>query len=242
VSKSDYARTGGDGLGALLAQRLIDRGLATRPYVIPVGGSNPLGVWGYLDGAAEIAECPEARGVTDVVAACGSGATLAGLALGLRLAALHEGRTPPRVTAYAVCDSEDYFHSFVDGLLAPLLGDATGAASGADLSSRSLMRVVVAKGAGYAVSTAEELDDVRRAAKATGVVLDPVYTGKALHGMLTEMRTDPADWAQRSVLFVHTGGLLGVAAEAEALREGVGQVGELRGGWGRLPVPGGCEG
>ena len=42
------------------------------------------------------------------------------------------------------------------------------------------------------------------------MVLDPVYTGKALHGLLAEMAAAPGEWAGRRVLFVHTGGLLGM--------------------------------
>lgn len=42
----------------------------------------------------------------------------------------------------------------------------------------------------------------------TGVVLDPVYSGKAVASMLDEMRAEPDAWAGRKVLFVHTGGLL----------------------------------
>ena len=53
-------------------------------------------------------------------------------------------------------------------------------------------------------------------AEATGVVLDPVYSGKALHALLGEMRADPAAWAGRRVLFVHTGGLLVRAATRAA--------------------------
>lgn len=45
-------------------------------------------------------------------------------------------------------------------------------------------------------------------AAATGVVLDPVYSGKAVHALLREVRADPGAWRGRTVLFVHTGGLL----------------------------------
>lgn len=42
------------------------------------------------------------------------------------------------------------------------------------------------------------------------MILDPCYTGKALHGLLAEMKANPQEWAGRRVLFVHTGGLLGM--------------------------------
>ena len=50
------------------------------------------------------------------------------------------------------------------------------------------------------------------------MVLDPVYSGKALHGLLREMASDPGAWAGRRVVFVHTGGLLGMYDKQAQLR------------------------
>ena len=61
--------------------------------------------------------------------------------------------------------------------------------------------------------------------QATGVLLDPVYSGKALHGLLQDMREAPEDWRGARVLFVHTGGLLGVyekEAQLQPLVEALG--------------------
>ena len=66
-----------------------------------MGGSNALGMWGYLEGVHEQQEAYTSLGITDITAACGSGATLGGLALGVHLA-----RLPIQVHAYGVCDSE----------------------------------------------------------------------------------------------------------------------------------------
>jgi len=52
----------------------------------------------------------------------------------------------------------------------------------------------------------------------TGVVLDPVYSGKAVASMLDEMRAEPDAWAGRKVLFVHTGGLLGMYEKADQMQ------------------------
>lgn len=60
---------------------------------------------------------------------------------------------------------------------------------------------------------------------ATGVVLDPVYSGKALHGLLQHMREEPAEWQGARVLFLHTGGLLGMFDKAPQLQELVGKLG-----------------
>lgn len=54
-------------------------------------------------------------------------------------------------------------------------------------------------------------------AEATGVLLDPVYSGKAVHGLLAEIRSNPDAWRGRTVLFVHTGGVLGMYDKLEQL-------------------------
>ncbi|KAK1287326.1 hypothetical protein QJS10_CPB19g01618 [Acorus calamus] len=77
--------------------------------------------------------------------------------------------------------------------------------------------VILAKGLGYALNTTEELKFVKEIASATGVVLDPVYSGKAAMGMLKDMAENPTKWEGRKVLFVHTGGLLGLFDKMEEM-------------------------
>ncbi|RRT60992.1 hypothetical protein B296_00020256 [Ensete ventricosum] len=115
-----------------------------------------------------------------------------------------------------------------------------------------------AKGLGYAMNTAEELQFVKDVAAATGVVLDPVYSvsemrivvakhhdstyltslylvlffffsGKAAYGMLRDMTENPTKWKKRKVLFVHTGGLLGLYDKVE-------QMTSLVGNWQKLEI------
>ncbi|KAL6784351.1 hypothetical protein ACKKBG_A05805 [Auxenochlorella protothecoides x Auxenochlorella symbiontica] len=207
VTKEEYAAAGSRALTAQLERQL--RGQGTNPYVIPVGGSNGLGTWGYLSFVEELRGQAADLGLTDIVLACGSGSTAAGIALGSHLAGLGV-----RVHGYAVCDSEDYFYAFIDDLLDQVApAEARGGAG-----ARDLIRIAEAKGVGYGISTDEELATVLDAAQATGIILDPVYTGKALHGWLADVAADPAAWAQRRVLFVHTGGLLGMYDKAEQLQ------------------------
>ncbi|URE30393.1 MYB family transcription factor [Musa troglodytarum] len=60
----------------------------------------------------------------------------------------------------------------------------------------------VVKGLGYAMNTAEELRFVKDVAAATGVVLDPVYSGKAAYGMLRDMTANPTKWKKRKVVTI----------------------------------------
>ncbi|KAH9780801.1 hypothetical protein KPL71_008225 [Citrus sinensis] len=87
----------------------------------------------------------------------------------------------------------------------------------------------LSKGLGYAINTSEELNFVKDIAAATGVVLDPVYSGKAAYGMLNDMAQNPKKWEGRKVLFVHTGGLLG-------LFDKVDQMAPLLKNWSRMDV------
>lgn len=217
VSKEEYARVGQQGLALLLEQQLQAQG--KRPYVVPVGGSSALGTWGYVDCVAELhQQMGDKDFFTDIVMACGSGATSGGLALGNYLSG-----SKARVTAYGVCDSPDYFHDYIDGLFQQM--GATQDAIGA--SSRDMLRMVDAKGAGYAISKADELATVQQVALATGIIMDPVYTGKALHGLLRDMQAAPEQWAGRRVLFIHTGGLYGMydkLSQLQPLLEATGRV------------------
>jgi D-cysteine desulfhydrase len=78
----------------------------------------------------------------------------------------------------------------------------------------------------------EELQAVMQVAADTGIVLDPVYSGKAVHQMLCDMWAHPKEWEGSNVLFVHTGGLLGMYDKLNQLQPLVQALGRCR----RLPL------
>jgi 1-aminocyclopropane-1-carboxylate deaminase/D-cysteine desulfhydrase-like pyridoxal-dependent ACC family enzyme len=163
--------------------------------------------------------------------ACGSGGTTAGIALG---AALCPGLGRPTVSAYGVCDSPEYFYEFVGSILSDMnapVEDVIGRVLMPGIKERvgGVLRCVQAKGTGYAMATEEELGTTAAVAKATGVLLDPVYSGKAVHGLLREMAEDPGAWDGRVVLFVHTGGALGMYDKLDQLRPIMETIGPSRG-------------
>ncbi|KAI8542576.1 hypothetical protein RHMOL_Rhmol08G0148400 [Rhododendron molle] len=218
VSKEEYAKTGSLALTNLLKEKLISEG--RKPYVIPVGGSNSLGTWGYIEAVREIEQQLQTGNgkaeFDDIVVACGSGGTTAGLAIGSWLSELKA-----KVRAFSVCDDPDYFYEYVQGLLDGLQ---------AGVSSRDIVDIKNAKGLGYAMNTPEELKFVKEVAQTTGVVLDPVYSGKAAHGMMKDMAENPMKWAGRKILFIHTGGLLG-------LFDKTAEMASLVGNWREMDVP-----
>ena len=191
-----------------LAADLVRAG--KKPYVIPEGGSNALGSWGYIDAWREIIEndAGEIPDFDDIVFACGSGGTPAGLALAVRMSGKQT-----RVHAVNVSDHPDTFHMRINRILDDL---------GTEERSEKLVDLVDGySGRGYALSRPEELRLLRDVAGTTGVILDPVYTIKAFYGLCEEFRKNRDRFAGRRILFLHTGGLFGVYAKLNELVETV---------------------
>jgi D-cysteine desulfhydrase len=144
----------------------------------------------------------------EVVHACGSGGTAAGIVLG---AARYE--VAKRVRAVAVCDDAAYFTRTIDRIITEAKGHDP------ELDGRAPLTVDEgSRGNGYGVMNREQKDLLARIARASGTILDPVYTGKAMHALAKAVeRGDIAKGAR--VLFVHTGGLPGLLAQGDAFAE-----------------------
>ncbi len=196
------------------AERLRRAGHAT--YIIPEGGSTALGAWGYVSQMAELAADLERLDggtirPTTVICATGSGGTSAGLALGAHLAG-----APIRVVGVNVCDDRDYFVQIIDGICERFM-KRWFPEQAAERPAYEILDGYV--GRGYALSQPAELAAIRDLTRLEGVVLDPVYTGKAYFGMMQELATDASVFGDR-IVFVHTGGLFGlfpVAGQITAL-------------------------
>jgi D-cysteine desulfhydrase len=205
VSPSEYAQR--DAVMESVAIELRDRG--RRPYVIPEGGSNGLGALGYVECMREVRHQMNLRlagGAAPfdvVVHACGSGGTAAGVALGA--AQFDVARS---VRSMAVCDDAATFESRIAGIVHE--------ARAWDRSLGDPAPIIVdehARGPAYGVPSPEQRATIVRAARA-GVVLDPVYTGKAFHGLAAALERGDVHRGSR-VLFLHTGGLPGLLAQAD---------------------------
>ena len=182
-----------------------------RPYIIPVGASNGVGNFGYLNAVREIMVQEQEKGVTfdAIVCAVGSGGTYSGLYLGNRLFGL--GR---RIVGITVCDNAAYFTkvcgTIVDETLAYL-------EEGPD-EEKSFTFIDGYKGLGYAISKADELEFIAQIAAKEGIVLDPVYTGKAFYGLYSEIKKGTFDGCE-NILFIHTGGQYGLFPKQEQMAE-----------------------
>lgn len=180
------------------------------PYVIPEGGSNATGSWGYVACAEELvgdlAALPPRS--TTVVYACGSGGTGAGLIIGARLHGL-----AAQIAGVNVCDDRAYFQRVIGRICADL---TAGAGLDLPIGPDDIELVDGHVGLGYAKSRPEELATVRDLCRRDGLVLDPVYTGKAFHGVVTELARDRGRFGER-IVFVHTGGIFGLFPAAALL-------------------------
>lgn len=189
---------GADLAGAMAAVADDLRAEGRRGYVIPGGGSNALGALGYVACAEEIVAQSFDLGVPfdRVVVASGSAGTHAGLAVGLK--AFSAGATLTGINVRRPqAEQERNVHALAVGC-AELLG--TAAPDRAEIAA--LDRWV---GGGYSIPTPEMVEAVRLLARLEGVLLDPVYTGKAMAGLIGMARSGEIGRDER-VLFVHTGG------------------------------------
>jgi D-cysteine desulfhydrase len=209
VSHDEYARRGA--VMESVAGALRDRG--KRPYIVPEGGSNGLGALGYVEcmreTAAQMSHGLAGKGPFDVVVhACGSGGTAAGVALG----ASNYG-VAKSVRAMAVSDDAAYFEKTIERIVleARSWDGSLGDPAAVVVDDRS-------KGPAYGVSSLEQRETIVRVARTSGLVLDPVYCGKAMQGLEAAVERGDVPRGAR-VLFLHTGGLPGLLAQGESFGE-----------------------
>lgn len=170
-----------------------------KPYVVPIGGSTPLGTLGSYVCYAEVAAA--LPGYAWICCATGSGGTHAGLALG---AALHGGAV--RVQGFSVWQDAGY--------LAPITAELARGAAELLGAAPGEMPVHIDDGyraPRYGKASPEGLEAIRLVARLEGIVLDHIYTGKAMAGLLDYIRRGIIRQGER-VVFVHTGGVPAIFA------------------------------
>ena len=192
------------GVGVDLAaemQKVADEvaALGRKAYVIPGGGSNALGALGYVSCAEEILAQTYELGLRldHIVCASGSTGTHAGLICGLVGNNSHIPLTGINVRRTRQ-EQEPNVHKLAQEV-ARLLGIAGG------IPREAITALGDWVGPGYSLPTPEMAEAVRMLAQVEGILLDPVYTGKAMAGLIALVRGGTFKAGQR-VLFVHTGG------------------------------------
>ena len=178
-------------------------------YIIPEGASNGIGTFGYLACFNEILEQEKEHGIVfdTIVTAVGSGGTFAGLYLGNKLT--NSGK---KIVGINVCDTAEYFKERVSEILKEVKTYIPDTEF--EISKDDMCIIDGYVGDGYAVSRTEELDFICDFAEAEGIVLDPVYTGKAMRGLYTEIKKGTFK-ESKNILFIHTGGLFGLFSKRD---------------------------
>ncbi|MEQ8205775.1 MAG: D-cysteine desulfhydrase, partial [Woeseia sp.] len=228
ISDNDYLRSGNVYLDELFGATIRDlpadadmelelkkaaeelERLGKTPYVIPVGGSTPLGSLGYVDCASELLSqaSSAAIAISHVVLATGSGGTQAGILAGLRAS----GNQIPVVGIAVGAKQEEQ-----EQKVWPIAEATAELLQAPNCVGRS--DVVVDSGyigKSYGLPTEAMREAVLLAARLEGVLFDPVYSGKALAGLIDYIRKGRFD-RDSAVVFLHTGGSAGLFAYRERL-------------------------
>jgi D-cysteine desulfhydrase len=190
-----------------IARQLEQEG--RQPYVVPEGASDALGSMGYLNAVHEmIDQCHEMKIEFEaIVCAVGSGGTHSGLLLGKFWHGL-EGD----ILGVNVCDDASYFQNRIFGIIEDV---KTQFKLDLGIKKSDIHLIDGYVGKGYALSRPEEITLIKHLARTEGCILDPVYTGKAMFGLLDQIKQGNFKNYQR-ILFLHSGGIYGLFP-AEAL-------------------------
>jgi L-cysteate sulfo-lyase len=170
-----------------------------RPYLIPIGGSSPRGSFGYVTGTLELVTQLFQNGESPsrLYFANGSRGTQAGLAVGAKMYS-----APYRIHGIAVSGGEPEKTQRAVRI-AREAAEILGAPS--RVTAEDLINDENYIGPGYGITTPGCVEAIRLLACSEGIVLDPVYTGKAMAGMIDHIRRGEIDPGE-TVVFLHTGG------------------------------------
>ncbi len=181
-------------------------------YVIPGGGSNAVGALGYVSCAQELIQQADELGlrIDRIVTATGSAGTQAGLVVGLEGTNANIPVLGIGVRLPADRQEENVYR----------LARATAARIGlkGDIARESVVANCDYVGAGYGIPTEGTVEAVRMLAREEGILLDPVYSGKAMAGMIDLIRKGVLPKGQ-TIVFLHTGGAVGLFGYVNALTQ-----------------------
>jgi 1-aminocyclopropane-1-carboxylate deaminase/D-cysteine desulfhydrase-like pyridoxal-dependent ACC family enzyme len=184
-----------------------------RPYVIGVGGTGVIGAWGQYLAGLELFDQAAAAGLTvdRIVVPSATGGTQAGL---IAVAGRHSPET--RVTGVVVARSPAELRPAIESMVADLAAMTGGSDPGAPAATSAAApgpHVAIdfdegQLGEGYGRPTAAAAEAAELLARTEGILTDPIYTAKALAGLVATVRAGA--WDGRRLVFWHAGGLPGI--------------------------------
>ena len=178
-------------------------------YTMPVGASDEVGLWGYIAASEELKAdfCHHGIAPGHIVCATGSGGTQGGLTLGMVLHAMDS-----QVWGVNVCDDAEYFRRKIVEDIAAWQQRYGGDVGPGDVSIATIDGYV---GPGYGRADAEVFQLISELARSEGLLLDPIYTGKAFLGMVAEIRLGQRFGDAEDIVFIHTGGFFACYAQKQ---------------------------
>lgn len=198
----------GEDIPALKAS-LVQQGF--KPYVVPYGGSSRTGTLGFMQALLEVQQQIETTAFSHIVIASSSGATQAGLCLAQQLWQL-----PTQILGIHI-DKEEVLNDQLQHTIVRLAeAQIEYFKLSLQFDSTQVHLLDGYTGAGYGVVGEPEREAINLMAKLEGILLDPVYTGRAMAGLLDLIRNGRFN-ADDRVLFWHTGGTPALFAYADEL-------------------------
>ncbi|MBX4261690.1 D-cysteine desulfhydrase family protein [Clostridium estertheticum] len=174
-----------------------------KPYIIPEGASNGIGGFGYYNAMEEII-CQQKEICVHfdrIVVPVGSGGTYSGLALASK-ALNYTGD----IYGINICDNTEYFKNKIYKIVYESMKYLD---INLKFSKDDIHIIDGYVGRGYALSSPNELQFIHDFAKLEGIILDPVYTGKTMYGLVKEIKKGTFENCE-NILFIHTGGAFGL--------------------------------
>ena len=184
-----------------------------KALAIPTGGSDGTGVWGYFNACAELKEDFEKHQISPqaIVTATGSGGTQAGLTAG---AEYYQLGCP--VYGINVCDDERWFLNKVRSDLDEWSESYLTREDKVWVPKLEIKVIDGYVGDGYGRINDSVVETIQILARSEGILLDPVYTGKAFTGLMDQIKQGNFDSGQ-DLVFIHTGGIFGLFPYASSL-------------------------
>jgi D-cysteine desulfhydrase len=180
-----------------------------RCYIIPEGGSNATGAWGYVSCFSEILDQIKKfhLHIDAIIVATGSGGTHAGLLIA-------KSMFDSEIAVYSVnvCDNADFFVTKIKSIIREFEDKYSIAVN----VTREEIHVIDGfVGDGYGMLDNELSSFISQFARNEGIILDPVYSAKAFFGLKSTLERGRLQ--EKNIIFIHTGGIFGVFPVAEQL-------------------------
>ena len=175
-------------------------------YLIPAGATYPVGIWGYIKAAEEIKN--QSPDFDAIIVPVGTGGTYAGLFIGKKLFDLKT-----EIYGVNVEEDEDYYRERITEIV-----EEWNRLFHQPISySREEIRIIDGyQGKGYSQFGRNEIEVIKLLARTEGIILDPVYTAKAMRGLIEEVKMGRFNRNEK-ILFIHTGGIFGLLSRVEEM-------------------------